>query len=99
MLAACHFIKDEAKGKNIARLGDVDSASLFRRHISEGSNENAGIAVEPRKMYHSEVEHLHIPVVADHNVFGFHVAMNDADLMCRCDRLGHLTAVIDEFLF
>src|SRR5262245_18293761 len=97
MPAACHIIKHHAKRKNIARLRDIGAASLFRRHISKGSNENAGIAVESSQAYHSEVEHFHIPVVADHDVFRFQVSMNDADLMCGSDRLGHLYGVVDEF--
>src|SRR6266540_6736396 len=104
MTACRDLVEHGAEGENV-RLGrDGFAARLFRRHVTDGPDDEARVRgrsrrsgryrrmVQPRK---TEIEELDVPIGPDHDVIRLDVAVDDLRGVRDGQRFGDLTRDAD----
>ncbi len=102
-----HFVDDRPEREEIAAVIDRVAEQALRRHVVGRAEDAAGrgeaaarflIEVDDRRLFgQAEVEQLHDAALGDEDVGGLHVAMNDALLVRRVERIGDLDGEVDHF--
>lgn len=92
-----HLVEDDAEGEDIGALVDVFAFGLFGGHIGEGAEDDPGggeffgvLGVFGEAEVEEFDEGLLVGVVQEHDVVGFEVTVDDADLMGFCEGVGEL---------
>jgi len=103
-----HFVENNAEGELIGAEVDGAAGGLLGRHITEGTQENAGfslgdgrriveIALAARGGFcQAEVEDFD-GVGRNHDVFGFQIAVNDTEFVGLGEALGDLNGDGNDF--
>ena len=94
------LVQHDAQREDVARWSHELAGRLLRRHVTHRSDDDtrlrdACIRIARRrgllrKLRDPEVENLHVSVVAQHEILGLDVPMNDARLMGYGERAGGL---------
>ena len=95
-LADRHLPEHRAQGEDVGTGVHVPAQGLLRRHRAGGSDHQAlggqGMAHRPVRgapLDETEVEHLDVALVRDHDVLGLDVPVDDAVAVGRGEGLGH----------
>src|SRR5579859_2443412 len=109
MLAGDHLIEHGTERKKIGAGVELFAASLFRRHVGDGADGEAGAGevsgveivscslgvVAGNEFGEAEIENLCLTAIRDENVGGLDVAMNDAFLVGGVESVRELNADFD----
>ena len=112
-LACQHLEQHDAEGPDVrASIGDA-AFRLLRTHVGRGAEDHAGLGHGGRRncqrvriraitflagrLRETEVQDFHHAVVADDDVGGFEVAVDDAGVMRGLERVGDLARDADGF--
>ncbi len=98
-----HLVEDHAQCEEVGTRVAVLSSRLFGRHVPHGAHDDACRGLEDARgacvawaggdatqLGKAEVEHLHVAVVAQHDVLGLQVPVHDAGGMGCTQCLRHL---------
>ena len=95
-----HFVKNHAQTPDVCACIKRQPASLFRRHVSGGPHHHACVGIHEKhcgngsrrscfcclsKFCQTKVDDLSVAVSAQHDVFRFDVAMDNAGLVRSCE--------------
>src|SRR4029077_12250728 len=108
-----HFVKDYAETPDIGSLIDRRTARLFRRHVTNGSQDRAQVGLGQchrsspvrrsldeggfGKFCNPEVEHLHVSIRPEHDVLRLDIAMDNSRLMGGSESTRHLDRDLNSF--
>ena len=86
-----HLVKQYASRKDVGSQINVSSVNLLRGHILNTSHELAGARdVFRSDASNSKIHQLDGPILQQHDVAGFNIAMHNALLMRICQSIANL---------
>ena len=104
--AGGHLVEHDAEAEDVAARVDLQSPRLLRRHVLRRAHHEPGRRVRPDgrdslgrlarggpfllNLREPEVHELRVAVLTHHDVFGFHIAMDDAGGVRGSERIGDL---------
>ena len=95
-LVAEQFIEHDAHSPDIAAFVRSLPADLLRRHVAQRSDNHVGLGMRCiHEAGNSEVDHLYVAVLRDHDVGGFDVAVYDSALVGEVERAANRDHVTD----
>ena len=101
-LAGDHLVHHRAERVEIGAGVGLLRARLLRRNVEQRSHDGAGRAVLERRLRlgelgQAEVEHLHVAVGPQHDVFRLDVAVDDAGVVRGGERAGDADGDVEHF--
>ena len=90
-LARCGFVKHDAQGVNVRRIGEFFALSLFWRDIVSGAQNSTRLTLNGILcVSNAKVHDLHVAVRLDHDVLWLDVAMHNVLLVRHRKSLAYL---------
>src|SRR5687767_13759687 len=89
-----HLVKNDAEREDVACRRDGISLGLLRRHVAHRADDDTGLCdscstfgirqISLGQLRNAEIEDLDVSVIAEHQVLGLDVAMDDPACMSDC---------------